>query len=114
MIDSHGVSNMLRAHVHGIRDGRINLGRHWRVTHESAAACTIESDGAHGGVMGTEAMRVAIDRARVYGVGDLTEPWRSPLRIHRALYAFLSERQRGSGSLRRCRVRPWGRSSAQG
>ena len=71
-IDSHGVSNMLRVYVQGIRDGRINLDPHWRISHESAAACTIDSDGAHGGVIGPEAMRVAIDRAREYGVGAVS------------------------------------------
>lgn len=70
-IDSHGVSNMLRVYVQGIRDGRINLHPQWRITHESPAACTIDSDGAHGGVIGPEAMRVAIERAREYGVGSV-------------------------------------------
>ena len=34
-IDSHGVSNMLRVYVQGIRDGRINLHPEWHITHES-------------------------------------------------------------------------------
>ena len=70
-IDSHGVSNMLRVYVEAIRDGRINLDPQWRVTHESPAACTIDSDGAHGGVIGPEAMRIAIERAREYGIGSV-------------------------------------------
>ena len=70
-IDSHGVSNMLRVYVDGIRDGRINLEPRWRITHDSPAACTIDSDGAHGGVIGPEAMRIAIERARQYGIGSV-------------------------------------------
>ena len=71
-IDSHGVSNMLRVYVEAIRDGRINLDPHWRITHDSPAACTIDSDGAHGGVIGPEAMRIAIERAREFGIGSVS------------------------------------------
>ena len=70
-IDSHGVSNMLRYYVHAIRDGGINLEPQWRITHDAPAACTIDSDGAHGGVIGPEAMRIAIERARQYGIGSV-------------------------------------------
>ena len=70
-IDSHGVSNMLRYYVDAIRDGGINLQPRWRITHDSPAACTIDSDGAHGGVIGPEAMRIAIERARQYGIGSV-------------------------------------------
>ena len=70
-IDSHGVSNMLRRYVDSIRDGSINLDPQWRITHDSPAACTIDSDGAHGGVIGPEAMRIAIERAREYGIGSV-------------------------------------------
>ena len=71
-IDSHGVSNMLRVYVDGIREGRINLDPKWKITHEAAAVATIDSDGAHGGVIGPEGMRIAIERAREYGVGAVT------------------------------------------
>ena len=70
-IDSHGVSNMLRRYVDAIRDGATNLHPQWRITRDSPAACTIDSDGAHGGVIGPEAMRIAIERAREYGVGSV-------------------------------------------
>ena len=71
-IDSHGVSNMLRVYVERIRAGEINLHPEWRITRDSPAACTIDSDGAHGGVIGPEAMRVAIERARELGVGSVS------------------------------------------
>jgi LDH2 family malate/lactate/ureidoglycolate dehydrogenase len=71
-IDSHGVSNMLRVYVDRIRDGSINLNPQWKIVREAAAVATIDSDGAHGGVIGPEAMRIAIERARDYGVGAVS------------------------------------------
>ena len=68
-IDSHGVSNMLRVYVERIRDGSINLQPKWRITREAGAVCTLDSDGAHGGVIGPEAMRMAIERADKFGIG---------------------------------------------
>ncbi len=68
-IDSHGVSNMLRVYVERIREGSINLHPEWRITREVGAVCTIDSDGAHGGVIGPEAMRIAIERAHTFGIG---------------------------------------------
>jgi LDH2 family malate/lactate/ureidoglycolate dehydrogenase len=71
-IDSHGVSNMLRTYVERIRSGEINLNPTWKVVREAAAVCTIDSDGAHGGVIGPEAMRMAIERAEKFGIGAVT------------------------------------------
>ncbi len=71
-IDSHGVSNMLRVYVQGFQAGRINPNPEWKITHEAAAVCTIDSDGAHGGVIGPEAMRIAMDRADAYGIGAVS------------------------------------------
>ena len=63
-IDTHGVSNMLRFYVQRIREGEINLKPNWSIVHEAPAACTIDSDGAHGGVIGPEAMKEAIVRGK--------------------------------------------------
>lgn len=71
-IDSHGVSNMLRAYVQGFQAGRINPNPEWKIVREAAAVCTIDSDNAHGGVIGPEAMRIAMDRADAYGIGAVT------------------------------------------
>ena len=71
-IDSHGVSNMLRVYVQGFQEGRINPTPQWSIIREAAAVCTIESDRAHGGVIGPEAMRIAMDRAESYGIGSVT------------------------------------------
>ena len=71
-IDTHGVSNMLRVYVQRMQDGEINLKPKWRITREALAACTIDSDGGHGGVIGPEAMREAIARGKKFGVGAVT------------------------------------------
>ncbi len=68
-IDSHGVSNMLRVYVTWFRDGTVNLNPKWKIIAEAPATCTIDSDGAHGGVIGPHAMNMAIERARQYGLG---------------------------------------------
>ncbi len=71
-IDTHGVSNMLRIYVERIRAGKINLNPKWSIVNEAPAACTIDSDGAHGGVIGPEGMKEAIARGKKYGVGAVT------------------------------------------
>jgi LDH2 family malate/lactate/ureidoglycolate dehydrogenase len=71
-IESHGVSNMLRVYVEGFNAGRINPNPQWKIVREAAAVCTIDSDGAHGGVIGPEAMRIAMDRADAYGIGAVS------------------------------------------
>ncbi|MEM7255022.1 MAG: Ldh family oxidoreductase [Pseudomonadota bacterium] len=71
-IESHGVSNMLRIYVQRIREGIINLQPQWKITREHRAGCSIDSDSAHGGVIGPEAMREAISRAQEYGVGAVS------------------------------------------
>ena len=71
-IDSHGVSNMLRSYVAGLQEGPINPPPKWSIVREAAAVCTIDSDRAHGGVIGPEAMRIAIERAEQFGIGAVT------------------------------------------
>ena len=71
-IDTHGVSNMLRVYVSGFREGRINPTPRWSIVRDGGAACTIDSDGAHGGMIGPAAMGVAIERAREHGVGAVS------------------------------------------
>jgi len=63
---------MLRIYVERIRNGEINLHPEWRMVREAGAVCTIDSDGAHGGVIGPEAMRLAIERARTFGIGAVS------------------------------------------
>jgi len=68
-VDSHGVSNMMPYYVNGLRQGMINPAPAWRVTREAAATATIDSDRGLGLVVGPAAMRMAIEKARLCGVG---------------------------------------------
>ena len=68
-IDSHGVSNMMRAYVAGIRGGAINPAPKWRVEREAEAVATIDSDEGLGLTVGPLAMDLAIEKARRCGIG---------------------------------------------
>lgn len=68
-IDSHGVSNMMRAYVAGIRGGAINPAPKWRIEREAEAVATIDSDEGLGLTVGPLAMDLAIEKARRCGIG---------------------------------------------
>ncbi len=70
-IDSHGVSNMMRAYVAGLQDGSINPAPKWTVVRDARAAATIDSDGGLGLTVGPQAMEIAIEKARQCGVGTV-------------------------------------------
>lgn len=71
-IESHGVSNMMRSYVAGLQGGSINPTPDWKIVREAAAVATIDSDRGLGLVIGPQAMRLAIERARQYGIGAVT------------------------------------------
>ena len=71
-IDTHGVSNMLRAYVKQLVDGKMNPNPDWKITRENKATCVIDGDGGHGMVVSPVAMREAIDRASKYGIGAVS------------------------------------------
>jgi LDH2 family malate/lactate/ureidoglycolate dehydrogenase len=71
-IESHGVSNMLRAYVAGFGTGAINPHPEPKILFEAAAVATLDSDKGHGLVIGPQAMQLAIDRAEKYGIGSIT------------------------------------------
>lgn len=71
-IDSHGVSNMMAAYVAGLREGRINARPEWTLARDFKAAVTVDCDQGLGLVVGPPAMRIAIERAREFGVGVVT------------------------------------------
>ena len=60
--DTHGVSNMLRVYVQYFKDGNANPEPAWQIVRERKAVATIDSGGAHGGVIGPAGMRLAIAR----------------------------------------------------
>jgi LDH2 family malate/lactate/ureidoglycolate dehydrogenase len=71
-IETHGVSNMLRSYVKQFGNGAINPTPKPRIIREMPAAATLDCDGGHGLVVGPMAMNMAIERAKIYGIGTIT------------------------------------------
>jgi LDH2 family malate/lactate/ureidoglycolate dehydrogenase len=71
-VDSHGVSNMLRAYVAGYNSGEINPRPDWRIVRQSPATATIDSDAGLGIIVTPRAMEIAIEKARNVGLGMVT------------------------------------------
>ena len=71
-IETHGVSNMLRSYVKQFGNGAINPTPEPRIIREMPAAATLDCDGGHGLVVGPMAMNMAIERAKIYGIGTIT------------------------------------------
>jgi L-2-hydroxycarboxylate dehydrogenase (NAD+) len=68
-VESHGVSNTLRSYVVSFKSGQFNPTPEMKIVRESASSATIDGDRGLGVLQGTKAMRVAIDKARLSGVG---------------------------------------------
>ena len=68
-IESHGVSNMLRAYVKSANEGGINTNPKWKITKDFNAVCSIDSDQGLGLVVGPHGMKEAIKRAKKFGIG---------------------------------------------
>ena len=71
-VDSHGVSNMLRAYVSGYGGGELNPNPNWRVVRETPATATVDSDRGLGIIVVPKAMEIAIEKARNVGLGMVT------------------------------------------
>ncbi|HUG14162.1 MAG TPA: Ldh family oxidoreductase [Thermomicrobiales bacterium] len=71
-VETHGVSNMLRAYVEWYKTGRMNPTPQWRIEREFPGTASIDGDGGLGIMQGTKAMRIAIEKARGTGVGVVT------------------------------------------
>ena len=71
-IETHGVSNMLRGYVKSFGEGGINPTPNPKIIREMPAAATLDCDGGHGLVVGPMAMNMAIERAKIYGIGTVT------------------------------------------
>lgn len=68
-VETHGVSNMLRAYVDQFNQGHLNPRPKLRIVRESPATATIDADQGLGIIVGRQAMTIAIDKARNVGVG---------------------------------------------
>ena len=71
-VDSHGVSNMLRAYIEGYNRGEINPRPRWEIVRETPATANVDSDTGLGIIVVPKAMEIAIDKARNTGVGMVT------------------------------------------
>src|SRR6266446_2669519 len=68
-VETHGVSNMLRAYVRDYKAGKLDPKPGWRVVRESPGTAVIDAERRLGVIVGPKAMRLAMDKARNVGVG---------------------------------------------
>jgi LDH2 family malate/lactate/ureidoglycolate dehydrogenase len=71
-VETHGVSNMLRAYVRDYRAGKLDPRPGWRVVRESPGTAVIDAERRLGIMVGPQAMQLAIEKARNVGVGVVT------------------------------------------
>jgi L-2-hydroxycarboxylate dehydrogenase (NAD+) len=71
-VETHGVSNMLRAYVRDYKAGKLDPRPGWRLVRESPATAVIDAERRLGIIVGPKAMKLAIDKARTVGVGVVT------------------------------------------
>jgi L-2-hydroxycarboxylate dehydrogenase (NAD+) len=71
-VETHGVSNMLRAYVRDYKAGKLDPRPGWRIVREAPGTAVIDGERRLGVILGPKAMRKAIDKARNVGVGIVT------------------------------------------
>ena len=71
-VETHGVSNMLRAYVQGYSQGTLNPRPDWQIIRQSPSGASIDADRGLAVILGPKAMQIAIDKARDVGVGVVT------------------------------------------
>ena len=71
-VESHGVSNMLRAYVSLYASGDLNPRPNWRIVRESPSTATIDADKGLSIILGPRYMSLAVGKAREVGVGLVT------------------------------------------
>jgi LDH2 family malate/lactate/ureidoglycolate dehydrogenase len=71
-VETHGVSNMLRAYVDGYRTGKLNPKREWRIVKETQGSAVVDAEATLAIVYGPTYMRIAIEKARQAGTGLVT------------------------------------------
>jgi LDH2 family malate/lactate/ureidoglycolate dehydrogenase len=70
-VESHGVSNMLRRYLEYYASGLVNPRPAWRVV-QAPATANVDGDAGLGIIVAPRVMQIAIDKARVSGVGVVT------------------------------------------
>jgi LDH2 family malate/lactate/ureidoglycolate dehydrogenase len=71
-VETHGVSNMLRAYVRDYQAGKLDPRPGWRIVRQSPGTAVIDAEKRLGIMVGPKAMRLAIEKARAVGVGVVT------------------------------------------
>jgi LDH2 family malate/lactate/ureidoglycolate dehydrogenase len=71
-VETHGVSNMLRAYVRDYRVGKLDPSPGGRIEREAPATAVVDAGKRLGIIVGSRAMRLAMDKARRGGVGVVT------------------------------------------
>ena len=71
-VETHGVSNMLRAYVRDYRAGKLDPRPGWTIEREAPGTAVIDAGKRLGIIVGPKAMRLAIEKARTVGVGIVT------------------------------------------
>lgn len=71
-VESHGVSNILRAYRIGYESKKIKVQPNWHIVRETAGTANIDADNGLVVFLGRHAMQIAIDKAKKVGVGAVT------------------------------------------
>jgi LDH2 family malate/lactate/ureidoglycolate dehydrogenase len=71
-VETHGVSNMLRAYVRDYKAGKLDPRPGWRIVRQSPGTAVIDAERRLGVIVGPRAMQLAVDKARAVGVGAVT------------------------------------------
>src|SRR3989454_3929815 len=71
-VETHGVSNMLRAYVRDYKAGKLDPRPGWKVVRESPGTAVIDAQRRLRVIVGPKAMRLATDKARPGGLGVVT------------------------------------------
>jgi len=71
-VETHGVSNMLRAYVRDYKAGKLDPTPGWQIVRESPGTAVIDAGRRLGIVIGPKAMRLAVAKAKQVGVGVVT------------------------------------------
>src|SRR5437879_9856865 len=69
-VETHGVSNMLRAYVRDYKAGKLDPKPGWRIVRQTGGTAVIDAERRLGVIIGPKAMRLAVEKARTVGVGD--------------------------------------------
>ncbi len=68
-VETHGVSNMLRAYVRQYTQGSLNPRPNWRITRETPGTAVMDADRGLAVILGPRAMQMAVEKAKKVGVG---------------------------------------------